>query len=187
MKKLAILSLTLLFVLTIGQISANPTKTEVYKGIKKEKVEETKVVRPPLKKLEGTTISQDSQTNFYMNIGNVENVAWKRGVYYDEATYTKDNQEMKAYFDINGSFVGTTTTKKFTDLFPSAQKSIKKLYEDCTIGQVTYFKANPDNRTDMTLYGVQFESQTVFLVELSKGDSKIVLMCDGQENVTLFK
>jgi hypothetical protein len=187
MKKFAILSITLLIVFTFGQIKAQPAIAETKKEIKKEKIEEKKSERPPLKKLEGNVVSQDSQTSFYMSIGNIPDIAWTRDVYYDEAVYTKDGHEMKAYFDINGVLVGTTTTKKVTDLSSSLQKNIKKLYSDCAIGQVIYFQDNAENATDMTLYGVQFESKSQYLVELSKGDNKFVVMGDSQGDVNFFK
>jgi len=187
MKKFAILSLALLVVFTIGQFKAQASVNETKNVIKKEKTEEKQTERPKLKKLEGDVINQDSQTNFYMTIGNVPDIKWTRDVYYDIAAYNKDKQDLKAYFDINGAFVGTTTIKKATDLSSSLQKNIKKLYPDATLGQVTYFQANEGNTTDMTLYGVQFESKTEYFVELSQGESKFVVMCDNQGDISLFK
>jgi hypothetical protein len=94
---------------------------------------------------------------------------------------------MIAYFDNNGLFVGTTIKKKFFDLSSSFQKSLKKLYPDCTPGQVTFFKDNEDNTTDMILYGVQFENKIYYFVELTKGDSKFVVMGDNIGALSLFK
>jgi len=187
MKKYKILSIAMLIVLSIGQLVAKPAADANNTEIKKLKIEEKTADRPELKKLEGTVVSQDSKTSFYMTIGNVPDISWIRGTYYDEATFNKDGVAMKAYFDINGSLVGTTTIKKFSDLSSSFQKGIKKLYPDYTPGQVTYFKDNEDNATDMMLYGVQFESKTHYFIELSKGDSKIVIMDDGTGELSLFK
>ena len=185
MKKLAILSIALLFVFNIGQLKATPS----FEGlkIKKGKTEEKNAPRPPLRKLEGTTISQDSQTNFYMTIGNVPDIKWARTTYYDEATYNKDKQDMIAYFDINGSLVGTTTIKKATELSKPIEKEIKKLYPDATIGQVTYFEDNEENATDMIEYGIQFESKTKYFIELTQGTNKFVVMSDKDADVSLFK
>ena len=187
MKKFAILSIALFIVFTFGQINVQASVAGNKIVIKKQKTEEKKSERPPLRKLEGTTINQDSQTNFYMSIGNVSDIKWIRDTYYDVATYNKDKQDMKAYFDINGAFVGTTTIKEATDLSTSLQKSIKKLYPDATLGQVTYFQDNEENTTDMTLYGVQFESKNQYFVELTQGSNKLVVMCDNDGNVSLFK
>ena len=187
MKKFAILSTVLFIVFTFGQNNTQASVTENNKVIKKQKTEDTNSERPPLRKLEGTTINQDSQTSFYMTIGNVPDIKWIRGTYYDEATYNKDGQDFKAYFDINGALVGTTTLKKATELSNPVEKSIKKLYPDATIGQVTYFQDNEDNTTDMILYGVQFESKTQYFVELTQGDKKFVVTCNNSSDVSLFK
>ena len=187
MKKFAILSIALFFVFTFGQINVQASVSENNRVIKKQKSEEAKAERPPLRKLEGTTVSQDSQTSFYMTFGNASDIKWIRGTYYDEATYNKDGQSFNAYFDINGALVGTTTLKKATDLSKPIEKSIKKQYADATIGQVTYFQDNEDNYTDMILYNIQFESNTKYFVELAQGDKKFVVMCDNSGDVKLFK
>jgi hypothetical protein len=187
MKKYKILTIAMFIVLSIGQMIAQPVAAANNNEIKKLKIEEKSADRPALRKLEGTEVNQDSKTSFYMTIGNVPDISWTRGTYYDEATFNKDGVAMKAYFDINGSLVGTTTIKKATDLNKSLEKSIKKQYGDYTIGQVTYFKDNEDNATDMMLYGLQFESKTHYFIELSKGDSKIVVMDDGTGDLSLFK
>jgi len=185
MKKLAILSIALLIVFDFGQLKA----TTSYEGlkIKKEKTEVQNAERPPLRKLDGTTISQDSQTSFYMTIGNVPDIKWTRDTYYDVASYNKDGQDFKAYFDINGALVGTTTIKKATDLSKTIEKSIKKLYPDATIGQATYFEDNDENVTDMIEYGIQFESKTNYFIELTQGTNKFVVMSDKDGDVSLFK
>jgi hypothetical protein len=185
MKKLAILSIALLIVFNFGQLKATPSFAGI--KIKKEKTEVQYTERPPLRKLDGTTISQDSQTSFYMTIGNVPDIKWTRDTFYDIASYNKDGQDFKAYFDINGALVGTTTIKKATDLSKTIEKSIKKLYPDATIGQATYFEHNEENATDMIEYGIQFESNTKYFIELAQGTNKFVVMSDKDGDVSLFK
>ena len=186
MKKFAKLSIAMFIVLTLGQCIPQTAVAANNRETRKPKIEEKTADRPALKKLEGTVVSQDSKTSFYMNVGNVSDITWTRSTYYDEANYKKDGAEMIAYFDVNGSFVGTTNIKNFSDISSSLQKGIKKLYPDCTPGTVTFFKANEDNTTDMILYGVQFESKTHYFVELTKGDSKFVIM-DSSGELSLFK
>ena len=187
MKKLTILTVSMFLVLSFGQLKANSTITETRKEIKKEKIEDKKSDRPALKKLEGTVVNQDSQTTFYMTLGNIPNISWTREVYFDVASYTKEGKEMKSFFDANGQFVGTAITIKATDLSSSIQKSIKKAYPDCIIGQAISYKDNEDNSTDMVMYDVQFDSQTQYFVEVTKGDSKFVVTCTADGEVNLFK
>jgi hypothetical protein len=187
MKKLAILSITLLFVCTVGQINARPTSTEIKKEIQKEAIVVNTTGHPELKKLEGNEVNQDSKINFYTTIGVKSNVVWSRGDFFDEATYAQDGNVMKAYFDISGQLVGTTSIKKITDLSSTLQKSIKKQYPDCIVGQITYFQESDQDATDMLLYGIQFESQNHYFIELSNNTNKFVAIGERNGNLSFFK
>jgi hypothetical protein len=187
MKKLAILSITLLFVCTVGQINARPTSTEIKKEIKKEAIVVNATDHPELKKLEGSVVNQESKTNFYTTIGVMSNVVWTRGDYYDIATYSQEGTEKISYFDIDGQLVGTTTIIKASDLSNTLQKSIKKQYPDCTIGQITYFQDSDQGATAMLLYGIEFENQNHYFIELSNNSSKFIALGESNGDLTFFK
>ena len=140
-----------------------------------------------LKKLQGTTVSSIAKNSFIEDFGNVSNVKWRRFDTFDQATFIQNGKEMVAFYDDRGSQVGTTSQAVFTDLPASSQKDINEKYKDYKIGQVVFYKDNQDNDTDMILYGVQFEDEDNYFVEMAKGDSKIVLRVDKVGNVTLFK
>jgi hypothetical protein len=169
MKKFAILTMTFLFAFSLVQ--AQTQKTE----------------RVPLKKLAGTAVSETAKKNFMTDFSATTNAQWKRVGTYDEVTFTKDGQKLTAYYDGEGNLVGTTATKKFTDLPAKGQAEIKAKYKDYTIGPVIFFDDNDKNDTDMILWSQQFDDEDLYFVELSKGADKLVVKVDLAGLVTLFK
>ena len=83
--------------------------------------------------------------------------------------------------------IGTTTIIKVTDLSNTLRKSIKKQYPDCTIGQITYFRESDQGATDMLLYGIQFENQNHYFIELSNNSSKFIAPGESNGDLTFFK
>jgi hypothetical protein len=184
MKKVVILSMTLLFVMSVvsGQ-APNKAKTQT-----QETKKEMKTARVPLKKLEGKEINSVAKEEFNKEFGNIPNVKWERTTHFDEATFVKNGKEMKAYFDYDGKFVGTTSHVSFTDLPAGTQKEIKSKYKDYTIDPVViFFDDNELNQTDMVLYETQFEDADNYFVLLTKGTKKIVLQVNSEGTVFFFK
>jgi len=184
MKKLVVLSMTFLFAMSIVLGQAQKADKEKTKETKKE----AKTERVALKKLEGSDVSSVAKSNFSSDFKDAKNVEWKRIETYDKVSFTnKDGQKMSAYYDIDGNLVGTTQFKTFADIPENGQKDIKKNYKDYTIGQVVFYDDNENNDTDMILYGVQFEDQDNYFVELTKGTNKIVLQVNTIGEVFFFK
>jgi hypothetical protein len=177
MKKLAISTLVFLFAFTLVQGQTKSTETK----------KEQKTARVALKNLEGTNVNEMSKDNFAKDFGNLPNVQWKRVNTYDEATFTKDGKEMKAFYDFDAKLVGTTTHITFADVPATGQKEIKKQYKDYTVESVVFFDDNEASSTDMILYGTQFEDSDNYFVELAKGNNKIVLQVNSSGDVFFFK
>lgn len=170
MKKVAVLSMMFLFAVSVVMGQARKT------------------AMTPLKKLEGKEINVAAKNSFVSQFGNIQNVKWERSSNFDEATFVKDGKQMKAFFDYEGKFVGTTTHVTFADLPANAQKEIKSRYKDYTIvPTVVFYDDNELNETDMMLYGVQFEDADNYFVELTKGTKKIVLQVNMEGQVFFFK
>jgi hypothetical protein len=179
MKKLAIMSMTFLLVMAVVQIQAQEKGKETKKEVKAE--------RKALRKLERSEVSPTSKRNLQADFGNLSNVKWKTSDYFDEATFTKDGHEMTAFYDFKGELVGTTLIKTFADVPANGQKSIKKQYKDYSVGPVIFFDDNEANDTDMLLYGVQFDDEDNYFVELTKGNSKIIERVNIAGDVFFFK
>jgi len=193
MKKLAVLSMTAMFALAFVQLSAQDVKKEIKTEIKTEKKDikvEKKAIkteREELRKLEGSEVSQMTKSAFFADFGDVPNVKWKRADYLDEAVFTKDGKEMKAYYDFYSKLVGTTMLKTFADLPVKSQKEIKAKYKDYTIGNVVFFDDNEANSTDMILFGTQFSDADNYFVQLSKDKKNIVVQVNAEGELFFFK
>lgn len=179
MKRLAILSMTLMLAFTVVQSQAQEPKKEVRK--------EAKNGRKALRRLEKNEVNTTSRNSLISDFGNITDVKWTKAEYLDEARFTKDGKELTAFYDYDGKLVGTTQVKTFADLPPKGQKEIKNKYKDFTIGPVIYFDDNEFNDSDMLLYGLQFQDEDNYFVELTKGNKKEVVRVDAIGGVYFFK
>lgn len=128
-----------------------------------------------LRKLEGNEASYQSTQQFKMDFGNATHVSWIRDGFFDKATFTQNGKTMEAYYDFDAQLVGTITPAVFSDLPASARKDIQKHYKDYKIVKVIKYDNNESHSDDMLLYGMQFEGEDSYFVELSKNNKKIVL------------
>jgi len=192
MKKLAFLSLTFLMAIGILRIQAQDARNEkmaineTKKEVKTEK-KELKAERRQLRKLEGNDVSTISKNSFYVDFGDIPNAKWIRGSYFDEVIFNKDGHDMTGFYDYDGKLVGTTMIKTFADVPVRGQKLIKSKYKDYTVGPVIYFDDNEFNETDMLLYGLQFDDEDNYFVELTKENSKIVVRVNSAGDLYFFK
>lgn len=191
-KLLTLFSLLLSFYLLHAQTTA-PTAIFIAVDAKADKdpvqvaKELKKDVKKVLQKLRNSEVSEQSKASFASEFGNVPDVQWERTEYFDVATFTKDGQKIKAYFDINGEFVGTVTEKTFDDIPAKAKDYIKKKYPDYTIGDVILYTDNPKSESDMLLFGTEMESATNYFVELRKDNKRIILKVSPEGDVSFFK
>ena len=91
------------------------------------------------------------------------------------------------YYDSNGKLIGTTSSKAFTDVPAKGQQEIKTKYKDYTAGPVIFYDDNEENDTDMILWGLQFNDADNYFVELTKGNSKLIIRVDTAGGISLFK
>ena len=191
MKKVLVLSVTavILTATVNAQTSAALLKKEIKSDkkaeslVKKEKRSEEKELR----KLEGKEVSYRAKQAFYSDFGNIPVTEWERTVNYDKATFTKDGQVMKAFYDADAKLVGTISDKTFEDLPANAQKYINEKYKDYSKGSVILFDDNEVNETDMIMYGQQFEDADNYFVEMKKDNKTIILQANMEGDVTFFK
>ena len=177
MKKVIVMSIAVLLFMTISTIQS--TAQEPKKEKKSEMV--------PLKKLEGTKVSDVAKSNFMADFGNIPDVQWTRAKNFDEAMFTKNGKKLHAWYDFENKLVGTTSIVTFADLPAAGQKNIKTKYKDYSVGQVIFFDDNEMNETDMMLYNRQFDDADNYFVELSKANEKLVLRVNTLGEVFFFK
>jgi hypothetical protein len=177
MKNLVVMSAAVLLFMAIGAI----------RGTAQEPKKEKKSEMVPLKKLEGTKVSDLAKDQFIADFGNIPDVQWNRTKNFDEAIFTKNGKKLHAWYDFDNKLVGTTSIVTFADLPAEGQKNIKAKYKDYSIGPVIFFDDNEMNATDMILYDKQFDDADNYFVELSKAKEKIILIVNTLGEVSFFK
>jgi hypothetical protein len=179
MKRLVLLAMTFLFAFSVLQ-----GQTKVFEN--EQSNVSKKAQKVTLKILPGTAVSNLAKNNFYKDFGDVPGVQWRRIDNFDEAAFTKDGKQKKAFYDSDGVLVGSTTPASFSDLPASAQKVIGKRYKDYTVEKVVFFDDNEHNDTDMIMYGGQFADEDNYFVELARPSNKIVLQVNLEGTVFYF-
>jgi len=187
MKKLAILTVTFMLALNIGQLNAQDSKNYASNGVKKEKRIEKRGDRRELRRLEGTKVSNTSIKNFKMDFSKATDVKWTRTSNYDIASFNLKNQDLKAYYDSEGQLIGTTQFKTIEDLPEKGQRVLNEKYKDFKIGQIMYFNNNDINKSPMLLWGTEIIDHSSYFIELSNTSKKMIVYVDPGGNVKLFK
>jgi hypothetical protein len=160
MKRAMIFLMTVLFAVSVTNGYANGTG---------------KKHNAPIKKVEGTVVSQLAKRSLPEDFGNVSDLQWQRGIMFDEATFTRDGKRLTAYYDSEGSLVGTTETKKYSDIPAKGREEISLKYKDYKPSNVILFDDNESNETNMFPSGSQLDDEDNFFVELENGPSKLVV------------
>lgn len=148
------------------------------KTLKKESPSTSKAIKAKkkeLRKLESQDVDNFTKQQFAEDFGDVKNVTWSRFNLYDEASFTLDGVQTKAFYDNTPELIGTITNKTFADLPTRAQKEINKKYADYTKGSVIYFDDNEYNDTYFLLYDEPFDGPDTYFIELTKDGKGIVL------------
>ncbi len=190
MKKLFILSAAVLLVFAAAnaQTDEAATKNDIASlskkesSIKKQKREKKK----ELKMLNGKDVSNQSKSEFIRDFGNITDVTWTRGNYYDEGDFIKDGMATTAFYDDNAKLVGTIQNKAFDDLPANARNFIAKNYTGYKVRNVIFYDDNELNETDMVLFGIQFDDADNYFVELKKDNRKIIVEVNMNGEVSYF-
>ncbi|OQP60400.1 hypothetical protein A3860_34030 [Niastella vici] len=151
--------------------------------LSKAQKEENRTIR---KEKAVTEPNYTTEQHFLTDFPGATNVSWKING-FEEALFTLNGKEMKAFYDYNNELVGTTSEVSYFDMPEIARKYIEKHYKDYTTQQVILFDDNEYNDTDMMLYGNHFEDEDNYFVELSNNNKKIVLQVNMEGLVTFFK
>lgn len=184
MKNLAILSLTILFSLTVMQSQAQ-VKQE--RAAVKDTKKELKSERKALARLVGTEVNPLAKSNFAKDFKGISNAQWRRDETFDVATFTLKGVKTEAFYDSDANLVGTIAPSTFASLPLRGQQLIKSQYKGYTVGKVYFYDDNEANDTDMMFYGTQFDDADNYFVELWNGPKHIVVEVSTDGMVVFFK
>ena len=186
MKKLIGLSVSVLLLMVTTTSNATETKG-IVPNTGKNRIKESKMERKAIREEESNEVSDLSMDAFKADFGNIPDVMWERDLLFDKATFTKDGKKYDAFYDNTSTLVGTATQKTYADLPKKAQNNIKRHYKGFSVDKVIFYKDNEDNVYNMELYGVQFNSNDNYFVELSKKNENVVLEVTPHGNVSFFR
>lgn len=186
MKKIAILFAAATMIAAGTNAQTSLAMQDNSKAVKKEFIKEKRAERKALKKLPGNQVSGIAKQNFFHDFGKVPGAAWKRGVTFDEVTFTKNGSAMTAYYDYEANLVGTVTKKTFNDLPAKAKNYINKKYGNYTKGDVIFFDDNENNDTDMILFGTQFDDADNYFAEVTRAGKTTILAVTPAGEVSYF-
>lgn len=128
-----------------------------------------------------------AEDNLYANFGTIDPVMWSADGAMDVARFNYEGREIKAFFDVEGQFVGTVENKQFGDLPEKAKAYIAKKYGDSDIMEVIYFDDNVYSSSTMNVYDQMTQDEDNYFISLKKGDQEIVLRVDMAGGVHVFK
>lgn len=151
--------------------------------VSKEQREENRAIR---REKAVTTPNYTTEQQFETDFPNATNVNWKRAG-FEEASFTLEGKEMKAFYDYDHALIGTTTPAHYNTLPLAARTYIEKHFNGYTPQQIILFTDNEYNETNMVLYGNAFEDADMYFVELTNNNKTIVVQSNTEGLVSFFK
>ncbi len=187
MKTIAFLAMATLFSLsTITAQPESPSTGEHNGKEAKASKREMGTAKDPLMNPGRESVSYESMNRFGIDFPKASNISWERTGVFDQVDFTSGGQKMRGYYDSDGSLVGTTTSKKLSDLPKSAQKVLADKYSDYKVGPIIFFRDNDQNDTEMVLWATTFDNRDMYFAELQKGPDKIVVRITPSGDVSYF-
>jgi hypothetical protein len=124
-----------------------------------------------------TTVSYTVENQFDSTFGNAKNVVWAVTSNFQKATFTQDDVQMTAFYDLQGNYLGITQDVDYSTLDAKAKATIADKYKGYGVKEVIKF----DN-TD-----AQNFEQTTYFVDLKGAGDEILVRVAPDSNVYFFK
>jgi hypothetical protein len=97
--------------------------------------------------------------SFNSQFERAENVSWTSTKGFAKASFTLNNKQMAAFYQPDGSLIGTTSAVTLEELPVIAKRSFAKKYSDYTVKEAIRFDA-----TDETAYFISAEDEARSLI-----------------------
>ncbi|MDB5010701.1 MAG: hypothetical protein JWQ06_1490 [Mucilaginibacter sp.] len=123
-------------------------------------------------------VSYTVLNKFTSDYSDAKNAAWTVTPNCQKVTFTLSGAPMTAFYDLNGSFLGTTQDVAYDVVSEDAKKEIASKYNGYAVNEVIKFQSDGSNPDINTL---------VYFVDLKKADSEVVLRVTPGEGVYYFK
>ena len=96
---------------------------------------------------------------FVAEFKDAKSVNWTSTTNYVKASFTLDNKNMEAFYDMRGNMIGTSTAISLEELPTNAKRSLAKKLDGYTVKEAIQFDG-----TDETAYYVSAENDTQSLL-----------------------
>ena len=186
MKKIAFLVITAFFALSMKAQTQSPSAENGTVKVSKASMRKMGTSKAPNINPGQGMVSIESKDSFGVDFPKASDISWERTSEFDQVNFISDGQRLTAYYDSDGSLIGTTTTRKLTDLPEKSQKILADKYADYKVGPVIFFHDNNQNDSDMVLWSTPFDNEDLYFAELDKGPSKIVVRITPSGDVSYF-
>jgi hypothetical protein len=187
MKQVIVIGSMLLFTATIAfsqdELVFNDARNSTTHKVSKAQREENRAIK---REKALTEPNYTTEQNFEEQFRDATNVTWKING-FEEASFTLNGKDMKAFYDYEHQLIGTTTPVNYFDMPAVARKYVEKHYSDYTTQSVILYDDNEYNQTDIVLYGNAFQDADNYFIELANNNKRIVLEVNMEGLVTFFK
>lgn len=180
MKKLAIASVVLLFVLGVNQFIAMSATNG--SAVSKEANLTGKYVKGSERK----GVSARTTKRFAEVFGNYTGAVWEKSKSLDKVKFVKDGTIMVAYYNADSRLVGTGSQETYAGMPGSALADLKARYSEYAIGSVIFFDKLEANATSRLIYGTKLKEEN-YLIELISERDKIVVRVTVKGEKAVFQ
>ena len=120
-------------------------------------------------------VSYVALNEFKNSFTGAENVSWTVTNSFQKVSFTENNTEFTAFYDLNGNYVGLTQNVAFSTLAPSAKKGISETYKGYAVSSVIKYATS------------ESDEPVVYFVDLKNAASEVVVKVSADNNVAYFK
>ncbi len=117
-------------------------------------------------------VSTRVQNSFAEKFGNAQNVKWTSKESYNKVTFTLADEQVEAFFAIDGDLIGFSRKVEFKSLPLTAIQKIKKEYEGFAVKETIEFEQN---------------NEKSYYVSLENGDKKQILEVSLYGSVSVYR
>jgi len=123
-------------------------------------------------KVSSTTLNQ-----FTNDFSNATNVVWTADKNTEKVTFTRGGEQLTAFYNHAGEFLGTTQSIAFTAIPYYAQEDITAAYKGYTVADVVKYESNGDPSI----------APIAYFVDLKKADSEVIIKVINEQKIAVFK
>ena len=121
------------------------------------------------------TVKPESKTELFSRFGNINNVTWIQSDHYSKASFVSDGEQVNAFFENDGSFIGSSKMYSLDKLDTDVQETLNKKY------------LQHGYRITESIAFTNDEDVTTYNFYLVSAKDKIVVQVSDDKNIIVLK